>query len=158
MDELVEELLHASATKGHLEADDLALAHLELRDRLLGSARCCLLASDACETVLNERLLGLVCLTDTGRHDDLEETRRGVHVRIAELTLEGVKRVRELFFGHHHTECRYARVVPLLTATRTFLPSLLVSRLTRVPFFSFGSWSITFEIEMARGFSTMRPV
>src|SRR4051812_8903149 len=56
VDELIEEVIHASPAQRHLVTHNVAFAHLELCDRRLCSTRSCLLAGDTRETCFYERL------------------------------------------------------------------------------------------------------
>src|SRR5262245_59533938 len=85
--EPVEELPHAVAAERHRGADRLALAHLEVRDRLLRAPDDRLLARDRRQLLrrLLEQLLVLGRLAEPDVDDDLAERRHLVRVRAAEL-------------------------------------------------------------------------
>ncbi len=101
VDELIDEIEHAGAAERHLVTDDVALAHLELRNGSFCRARRRLLAGDTRETILDQGLLLLVRLSDAGRDDDLLDTRS----RHAVLVAEGIAHCLEggllSLFGHH---------------------------------------------------------
>src|SRR5512145_2211356 len=86
--EPVEELPHAVAAQGHRGADRLALAQLEVRDRLLRLADDRLLAGDGRQLLgrLLEQLLVLRRLAQTDVHHDLGQVRHLVRVPETELT------------------------------------------------------------------------
>src|SRR5690606_11164704 len=85
--ETVEELPGTVATKGHVSTDGLALAQLELGDRLASSGDLRLLAGDQREVADGavDHLAVTGGLADTGVHDDLHEAGHLVHVREAEV-------------------------------------------------------------------------
>ena len=89
-DEAVEELPRAVTAEGDVRADGLALAQLELRDRLAGLRDDRLLAGDLGEVVDRaiDHLAVASCLADTGVHDDLDQTGDLHDVRVAELFLQ----------------------------------------------------------------------
>src|SRR4051812_5804898 len=83
----VEELPCPVAAQRDVGADRHPLAELELGDRLAGLGDLRLLTGDQ-RQVFDGAIdhLGVAsCLADTGVHDDLDETRHLVHVRVVEL-------------------------------------------------------------------------
>ena len=87
--QLVEEVEHARAAERDLESNDVALADLEGRDRLLGATRRALLSRNCGETVLDQLYLLLILdLSGTGRDDHLGEAWRLELVLIAKLAFQ----------------------------------------------------------------------
>src|SRR5690554_5592528 len=89
-DQAVEELPGAVAAKRDVCTDRLALAQLELRDRLACGGDLRLLAGDRGE-VLDRAVDDLAiasCLADTRVHDDLHDAGHLVHVRELEVLLQ----------------------------------------------------------------------
>src|SRR5690606_16914649 len=85
VDQLIEEVMHALAAERNLVADDVALAELEGRDRLLGRTRGRLLAGDAAKALEDSLLAGLVVdLADADRNHHLLQAWRLHDVRVAE--------------------------------------------------------------------------
>src|SRR5450759_4547185 len=87
VEQLVEEKPHAPAAKRGLDANRLAGAQLERRDRLAGLDQDRLLARDGDDVSHRgvERLVVVLCLADADVHDDLGDARHLHGVAVIEL-------------------------------------------------------------------------
>src|SRR3954452_17809962 len=164
-DQAIEELVHARAALCHGDADGVALAQLELRDRLARLARVRVLARDGRE-LLGCRLedarlrLGVAHAHVDG---DLLDLRRLHRARVAEaldqrrldLVLVLLVQTRlDLCLCHCHQSMSF----PLRLATRTRRPSSSRRRPTRVGWLELGSTSITFEMWIGPSASMIPPI
>src|SRR5690606_27686525 len=89
-DQAVQELPRAVTAEGDVRADGLALAQLELRNRLLRLGHDGLLAGDrreVCDRTLDD-LAVAGCLADAGVDDDLDDAGNLHDVRVTELVLQ----------------------------------------------------------------------
>src|SRR3954452_22207374 len=152
-DQAIQELVHACATERDGDADRVALAQLELRDRLARAAHVRVLAGDRRQllgrTLEDPRLtLGVA---DAHVHGDLVDLRRLHRARVAEtLDQRGLDLVLVLLLQARMNlglcNSHQSMSFPLRLATRPRRPSSSRRSAMRVGWFELGSTSITFEM------------
>src|SRR3954452_6526662 len=163
-DQAVEELVHARPAQRDGHADRVALAQLELRNRLACATHVRVLPGDRRE-LLGGRLedAGLALgVPDSHVHGDLLEARRLHRARVAEATNEPrldlvvvllLQARMDLGLCNWHQSMSF----PERLATRTRRPSSSRRRPTRVGWFEPGSTSITFEAWIGPSASMIPP-